>query len=138
MAGKGTVGLIMGFSMVVLFAAFTGIAPVQTPEPWKAPGAADSIKSAVVFNAKTAEKGEELYNLYCLSCHGETGMGDGPASASLVIKPANFHLERVIKQTNGALYWKLTNGRGSMPAMKEVLKDEERWQLVSFIRKMQG
>ena len=137
MSGKGSFGIITGFITVVLTAAFTGVTPVQTPEPWKAPAAADSIKSPVIFNAKIVEKGEELYNLYCLSCHGETGMGDGPASAPLVIKPANFHLERVIKQTNGAIYWKLTNGRGSMPAMKEVLKEEERWQLVAFIRKMQ-
>lgn len=133
MRKKNSIGMmVIGFCVV--FSAFTGTSLHQAPEPWKAPTTADTIKSPIALNADAEKKGEDLYNLYCLSCHGETGMGDGPASAPLVIKPANFHLERVTKQTNGAIYWKLTNGRGSMPAMKEVLKEQERWQLVAFIR----
>lgn len=45
-------------------------------------------------------KGKELYDSNCQSCHGATGMGDGPAGAVLNPKPRNYH------QTDG---W--TNGR---------------------------
>ena len=128
---------IPGISCIFfMFSAFTGYNTKQASDPWKAPASADTIKSPVPFNAETLKKGEELYFLYCFSCHGETGAGDGPAGAQLVIKPANFHNEKVTKQTNGAIFWKITNGRGNMIAFKEVLKAEERWQLVSFIRKL--
>ncbi|MEO5997718.1 MAG: hypothetical protein ABIN89_13345 [Chitinophagaceae bacterium] len=45
--------------------------------------------------------------------------------SQLVIKPANFHDEKVAKQTDGALFWKITNVRGNMIPFKEGLKAEE-------------
>ncbi len=36
-------------------------------------------------------KGKELFAANCKSCHGDNGMGDGPASAPLVKKPRNLH-----------------------------------------------
>jgi len=119
-----------------MLSAFTGNGPKQTNDPWKAPASADSLKRPITFNAETAKKGEDLYFLYCFSCHGETGSGEGPAGAQLAIKPANFHDEKVTKQTDGAIFWKITNGKGNMIPFKDVLKAEERWQLVAFIRKL--
>lgn len=106
-------------------------------EPWNAPAGADTLKSPFSFSAEVSKKGEELYNLYCWSCHGDKGLGDGAAGANLVIKPANFHTEKVIKESDGAIFWKIASGRGSMPSFKKVLKDEEKWQVISFIRKLQ-
>lgn len=39
-----------------------------------------------------AKKGEDLYKMLCIQCHGEKGRGDGPAAtaASLNPKPTNF------------------------------------------------
>ena len=34
--------------------------------------------------------GQVTFKTYCNSCHGDTGAGDGPASAALNPKPANF------------------------------------------------
>src|SRR6188472_1581961 len=128
---------ILGISCIFfMFSAFTGNNPEQANDPWKAPASADTIKSPVSFNAETSKKGEELYFLYCFSCHGETGSGEGPAGAQMVIKPANLHDVKVTKQSDGAIFWKITNGRGNMIPFKDVLKTEERWQLVSFIRKL--
>jgi hypothetical protein len=39
-------------------------------------------------------------------------------------------------QSNGSLFWKITNGRANMPAFKQILSEEQRWQLVSYIRKI--
>ena len=82
------------------------------------------------------QKGQSLYNVYCRTCHGETGFGDGAAGSGLDPKPANFHRGRVQQQTDGAIFYKLSNGRGSMPAFKNSLSEEQRWQLVSYIRKL--
>lgn len=105
-------------------------------EPWKAPAVADSIKNPYPVTPVAETQGEELYNIYCWSCHGETGYGDGPAAGALGVKPANFHEERVQKQTDGAIYWKMSEGRGNMPPFKEALSAEKRWQLLSYLRKL--
>jgi len=103
---------------------------------WTAPSDADNVKSPFSNVVEMEEKGQKLYNVYCRMCHGETGLGDGAAGSSLDPKPANFHRGKVQRQTDGALFYKVSNGRGSMPAFKNSLSEEQRWQLVSYIRKL--
>jgi mono/diheme cytochrome c family protein len=105
-------------------------------DAWLAPASADSLKNPLEVSQEYISKGEELYNMYCFSCHGDTGYGDGPAGGSMGIRPANFHDQRVIKQKDGALFWKLTNGKGNMPPFKEALTEEQRWQLIVFLREL--
>lgn len=105
-------------------------------DAWLAPASADSLKNPLAVSQEYISKGEELYNMYCFSCHGDTGYGDGPAGGSMGIRPANFHDQRVIKQKDGALFWKLTNGKGNMPPFKEALTEEQRWQLIVFLREL--
>lgn len=49
--------------------------------------------------------------------------------------PANLTKDLVQDQSDGALFWKITEGRTPMAAYKDVLTEEERWQLINFIRK---
>lgn len=103
---------------------------------WTAPESAYSLKRPFTITADVELKGQQLYMLYCWQCHGETGFGDGAAGSSLDQKPANFHDKRVRKQPDGALFWKMSMGKGTMPAFKDVLSEEERWSLVAYIRKL--
>ena len=103
-------------------------------ERWLAPASADTIKNPLSVTPATVSEGAALYNMYCFACHGDTGYGDGPAGGALGVRPANFHDQNVIKQKDGAFFWKLTNGKGNMPPFKEILKEEQRWQLVSYLR----
>ena len=65
------------------------------------------------------DKGKQLYDVYCWSCHGKTGYGDGAAGSALGQKPANFHDDKVRRQRQGSLFWKITHGRGNMPPFKD-------------------
>src|SRR6476646_8672236 len=104
-------------------------------ERWRAPQEANALKNP--YPNISIDKGHELFNLYCRSCHGETGHGDGAAGQQGVgPKPANFHDDAVQSQTDGALFWKMSSGRGNMPSFKQVLSDEQKWQLIAFIRKL--
>jgi mono/diheme cytochrome c family protein len=105
-------------------------------EAWIAPASADIVTNTLANTPENISKGEELYSMYCFSCHGDTGYGDGPAGGSMGIKPANFHDQRVKKQKDGAIFWKLTNGNGNMPPYKEILTEKERWELVIFLREL--
>lgn len=104
---------------------------------WAAPLEANSYKNQYANDKISEEKGQELYKLYCRACHGETGHGDGAAGRQGIgPPPASFHNDRVQNQTDGALFWKLNAGRGNMPSFKEVLSDQQRWQLIAYIRKL--
>jgi len=103
-------------------------------DPWRAPAWVDTLKSPFHQEPLTLAQGEELFTLYCATCHGDTGYGDGAAGGALGQKPANFHDTLTIKQSDGAFFWKMSTGKGNMPPFKDVFTEEQRWQLVAYIR----
>lgn len=112
---------------VILFAAFMN-------SPWKAPDWADEMKNPRVGEADAITEGEDLYFSYCWSCHGEDGIGHGPASHTIDTTPADLTSTTVQQQTDGALYWKMSNGRNDMAPYEGVLSEDQRWALVTYIR----
>ncbi len=97
---------------------------------WKAPADAKNMKNPVK-GVGTAKKSVETN---CASCHGAGGKGDGPAAAALPPpKPADWTSAKVQSQTDGELFWKITNGRGAMPPWKHI-PEKERWSIVNYIR----
>ena len=100
---------------------------------WDAPADAKKVKSPVAKSDKVVADARKLFETNCVACHGLKGLGDGPAGAALPVKPANWTTPDVQKQTDGELYWKITNGRGPMPPWKH-LSDNDRWSLVHFVR----
>jgi mono/diheme cytochrome c family protein len=82
-------------------------------------------------------KGKELFEANCKSCHGDNGMGDGPAGAALVKKPRNFHSKD--GWTNGRnidqMYKTLQEGitKNGMAAY-EYIPAADRFAIISYIR----
>jgi len=111
-----------------------GFVAVASAEEWKAPTSAKAMKNPV---EKTAglKAGKSLFNTNCAMCHGNTGRGDGPAGAALNPKPENLVGKEVQRQTDGDLFWKISEGRGAMPPWKS-LAEKDRWSLVQYIRSL--
>lgn len=128
--------LLMTSTIFFIAELFYACNSPENSRRWKSPSEADKLKSPFAYDLVSEEKGRGLYNMYCRSCHGETGLGDGPAGKDLISKPSNFHSRMVKGQSDGAFFWKLSNGNKSMPAFKDVLSDEQRWQVVSYLRKL--
>jgi len=101
---------------------------------WVAPDKANSIKNPIVVTDKVIKSGKKLFVQMCAICHGNSGKGDGMAGMSLTPRPSNFTKEMTQSQTDGAIYWKMTQGRSPMASYKDILTEEQRWQLVSYIR----
>ena len=101
---------------------------------WVAPSSANELKNPVAGDAAALKEGKALYQSYCSPCHGEKGKGDGVAGGALSPKPANHSSALVQNQTDGAIFWKLTEGRGAMASYKAALTEKQRWSLVCFIR----
>jgi len=113
---------------------FISLALGFTQNTWQAPAEADKLKNPLKGNAVATAAGKKLYNQLCLICHGAKGKGDGIAGMALKPKPANFADTKLQAQTDGAIYWKLTEGRAPMAGYKDILKEDQRWQLVNYIR----
>ncbi len=103
---------------------------------WVAPGSADKISNPLKDIAKASREGENIFNSQCFTCHGTDGKGDGPAAVSLHPKPADLTSARVQKQSDGAIFWKITNGNSPMPSFKYALTKDQRWELVDYIREL--
>jgi mono/diheme cytochrome c family protein len=121
--------------VILLSIGFFGMTNlVQAQTAWVAPSSANELKNPFANNEDALKKGKKLYAQNCAICHGDKGKGDGIAGAALKPKPANFTLESIQSQSDGAIFWKLTAGRSPMAAYKEILSEEQRWQLITYIR----
>jgi mono/diheme cytochrome c family protein len=122
----------MNLILSIFFSFFLMLANQQNP--WIAPESADKLVNPIKNNEESIIKGEKIFKNTCWTCHGNSGNGDGPAAAALKPKPAKFTSDIVQNQSDGALFWKLSEGRGKMSSYKMNLTTEQRWQLVNFIR----
>ncbi len=105
-------------------------------ERWLAPESAKEISNPVESNKSSIKKGAAIFKTRCTVCHGNGGHGDGPGGKALNPKPADFSTNKVQSQTDGEIFWKITNGKGAMIKWKPILSDEERWQLVNYVRSL--
>lgn len=110
--------------------------PVQETEVWKAPVYADTLKNPYRWDTLAYREGKKIYESSCWSCHGKTGKGDGPASANLKKKPADHTGSIVQTQSDGALFWKISKGKGQMLPYERSFTKAQRWKLVNYIRKL--
>ncbi len=121
--------LILFVSLVFLF-GFIGM----QEDIWKAPEAAKKIKNPTINLGASLKKGKRLYRTNCAICHGKTGLGDGPGGKALVPVPESLNTPLVQNQTDGELFWKITNGRNDMIKWGPILSKEQRWDLVNYMR----
>ncbi|MGC6490474.1 MAG: c-type cytochrome [Flavobacteriales bacterium] len=124
----------MKTTFIILFSCFSLMSFSQ--DNWVAPNSAKTVKNPYQGNAIAAQKGKILYDKLCWTCHGKNGLGDGPAGKSLKPKPKSFIADDVQIQTDGELFWKLSNGKGMMVPYKHSLNEEKRWQLINYIRSL--
>jgi mono/diheme cytochrome c family protein len=105
---------------------------------WVAPSYADTIHNPLSGSSARNMEAHGIYSRVCAQCHGYQGKGDGPVAGSLKIKPANHSSPEIQKQSDGALFWKISEGRGQMAPFKETLTADQRWALVNFIRTLKA
>ena len=101
---------------------------------WVAPKEADNVKNPLAGNGGAPADAKTLYVSNCGPCHGDRGKGDGPAAPGLNPKPADHTSDAVQNETDGALFWKLSEGRIPMPGYKKIFSEQQRWELIAFIR----
>ena len=127
---------------ILVACAFVGISTAalhaESPGPWVAPAAAAAKKNPLAGKPDAIAAGKQIFTTTCAPCHGPNGHGDGPAAAALNPRPANFSSPAIAGDSDGALFWKLSEGRGAMVAFKASLSETQRWELVSYLHTLMG
>jgi mono/diheme cytochrome c family protein len=118
----------------VLILAVIGLANAQKAKPWDAPAKYKAMKNAVKADDASIKTGKDLFNKNCASCHGKTGLGDGPKAKGLDTFPGNFSEASFQSQTDGDLFFKVKVGRDEMPKYDGKLDDESIWSMVNYMK----
>ena len=112
------------------------------------PGDPIPIPAEPALTVASIQHGQELFQkLECWKCHGQEGRGDGPSASTLTdsndqpIRPYNFTSSNRSKcgSTNQDLYRIFMTGVDGtpMPSFADVIKPDEAWDLVHFLRTLQ-
>jgi mono/diheme cytochrome c family protein len=90
------------------------------------------------------KRGQERYNIYCATCHGLVGDGDGLITQRALeleqgtwVKPVSFHADTIRTQPVGRLFHSITNGVRKMPPMGDLVPVEDRWAILLYLRALQ-
>jgi len=96
-----------------------------------------NIRDPIAPDERSLSSGEEVYTTYCETCHGESGRGDGPAGLRLVPRPADLRIHAAPGvHTDGELFYWVSYGfpNSAMPAWQSTLTEEQRWDVINYIR----
>jgi mono/diheme cytochrome c family protein len=121
LAGVGLLGSLLGLA--------------YAKNDWKAPEDAKTVKNPVAADDASIAAGKDIYADRCANCHGEKGDGKGEDATQYSVAPAVFNDAGAMRETtDGELFWKISEGRRPMPGFKSRLTEQERWQVVNYIR----
>jgi mono/diheme cytochrome c family protein len=127
--------LLLTVLIIFVIVAGGGAAFLYFTSDWNAPEQTKKLQNPVPPTEDAIDAGMMHYMDSCKSCHGENGDGKGERAEKLSIAPSDFTDAHAMSQaTDGELFWKISHGHRPMPAFQSKLTDEERWQLVDYIR----
>jgi len=122
--------------LVAIFGA-GAVAIVFSVSGWIVSSPGKKLQNPVPPTEQAVDDGMFNYMKHCQSCHGQDGDGNGQRAENLSIKPADFtNASLMSEHTDGELYWQITHGRPPMPGFESKLTDQERWELVDYIRSL--
>jgi len=99
-------------------------------QEWEVPADQKTFSNPLEYNLSNVKKGKDLYYQNCKSCHGDPGKNN---VLPLVPPPVDITSDQMHKNSEGEIFFKVTNGRGGMPQFKATISEDDRWRIVNFI-----
>jgi mono/diheme cytochrome c family protein len=125
--------------LVILGLALFMFVGAQTVQQWVVPAKNAGMKNPASASKENLATGKDLYAKHCKSCHGAAGLGDGSKAASLDVPCGDFTTAKFQGETDGSIFYKITEGRGKMPSFKKNIPDDnDRWMIVHYLRSFKG
>jgi len=127
------------FSVMFVTAAFafmsvTANAQQKKGEPWVIPAEYKKMANPVASDDASVKAGQVAFAKNCASCHGKTGLGDGPKGRMCKTFPGDFSGATFQAYTAGEMFYQTKFGRGEMPAYDKKIPDTEIWNMVNYMK----
>jgi len=90
-------------------------------------------------------QGEKQYAVFCASCHGEAGAGDGPIALharntnnneSQSVSPPSLVGDSITRKPVGFYFNLISNGGAKMPAFGGRISPKDRWAILSYMKSL--
>ncbi len=94
------------------------------------------LKSPFEHNDEVIQEGKVLYGMYCQSCHGAGGLGDGKV-ADQYKGVANLEVKAKVV-SEGYIFHVITHGKGRMWPHGSQVNPDERWKIAHFVKSLGG
>jgi len=135
---KRTLRNLLSIVTVTMIAAvlFAFVAPQdqKAGAPWVIPANYKSMANPQKGKADPDKVGQMLYTKHCKSCHGGSGLGDGPKASSQETKINSFKDAKFQAQTDGQIYFESYMDREMKSFEKKIPAAEDRWAVVNYLR----
>ena len=105
--------------LFILLTIITFFAPRLSGQDWVVPENRKARLSPFAFSDETRIEGEKTYATNCLSCHGTPGKNN---VINLVPPPPDPAADKVQKNLDGEIFYKIAEGRQQMPSFKNILR----------------
>jgi len=81
-------------------------------------------------------RGQQVYNTFCIVCHGPYGEGDGTVVPKYP-RPPSLQSDKIRGYADGSIYNVITLGQNLMSSYASQISPDDRWKLVHYIRAIQ-
>lgn len=100
--------------------------------------ASASVMNPIEKTEKVLAHGKELYETYCMICHGKKGDGNGslPVSEVYPVQPPSYIDGPKVDLAEGTIFHVITHGKGMMGSHAGQLNWDERWKIVHYIQSL--
>ncbi|MEL1253336.1 cytochrome c [Flavobacterium sp. DGU38] len=95
-----------------------------------------NLKSPLTEEDRNSGKGKELFEIYCISCHGATGNGKGKLVEREKFLGVPSYKDREI--TEGSIFHVETYGLNAMGSHANQLSAHERWLVADYVLKLKS
>ena len=109
----------------IAFITLFTLAFKTAPKVWDVPEKYQKMKNPIPSSPASIKIGKDMYVRYCKSCHGAKGKGEGKQAVKLNVTTGDFTSEDFIKEPDGAVFYKMTEGHGEMPSFKKKIPSSD-------------
>ncbi|MDX8341476.1 cytochrome c [Draconibacterium sp. IB214405] len=100
--------------------------------------AATTLINNLEPNKENLQRGEKMYGIYCMQCHGEKGDGQGSlyVRKKYTYPPASLLSEKMLANPEGDIYHVITVGHGIMGEHGSMIKPDDRWKIAMYVKEV--
>lgn len=146
--GVAVIALAGAATLLVMKLGLIAVNADQSPPAWEARLLGMAVHASVARHAQapanpippTEENllaGAEIYTQMCARCHGQANSSRSALGSSFY-PPAPSLPGRPARYTEAELFWIVKHGirNTSMPAWGSLLSDQDIWQVVAFVKRI--